>query len=152
MYIKDIPNAINNTNKFLVSDGGVLKYRTTSEMLSDLGVSGGGSVSLPSNQVAFGTGSNISGSNNLTYNGSTLTINASSIDVSKYADYKLAVNGNAIFTRVKVKESAQWPDYVFERNYQLPSLKEVEAFIKQHKHLPEENMPPELVLNTNTPD
>src|SRR5690606_19499435 len=27
--------------------------------------------------------------------------------------YKLAVNGNAIFTKVKVKPFAGWPDYVF---------------------------------------
>jgi hypothetical protein len=51
--------------------------------------------------------------------------------------YKLAVNGDAIFTKVKVKEYGSWADYVFEPNYKLPSLKEVEQFIKQHKHLPE---------------
>lgn len=30
-----------------------------------------------------------------------------------------------------------WPDYVFEKNYPLMPLKEVEAYISQHKHLPE---------------
>ena len=50
--------------------------------------------------------------------------------------YKLAVNGDAIFTKVKVKQFGSWPDYVFETSYKLPSLNEVEAFIQQHKHLP----------------
>ena len=96
-----------------------------------------GSVSLPSNQIAFGTGSTITSNSNLTYDGSTFAINASSIASVNYSQYKLAVNGNAIFTRVKVRESNVWPDYVFENTYKLPTLKEVEAFIKKHKHLPE---------------
>lgn len=57
-------------------------------------------------------------------------------DAGQYANYALAVNGNAIFNKVKVKLYGNWPDYVFEEGYQLPSLKELSAFIKQHKHLP----------------
>ena len=51
--------------------------------------------------------------------------------------YKLAVNGSAIFTKVKVEAYSGWPDYVFEHNYQLPSLMEVEKYILEHKHLPD---------------
>jgi len=29
------------------------------------------------------------------------------------------------------------PDYVFEPDYDLASLTEIEAYVKQHKHLPE---------------
>jgi hypothetical protein len=50
--------------------------------------------------------------------------------------YKLAVNGASLFTSVRVRSYANWPDYVFEPNYQLPSLKETEAFILANKHLP----------------
>lgn len=39
--IGDIANATSDTDKFLVSDAGVVKYRTGSEMLSDLGVAPG---------------------------------------------------------------------------------------------------------------
>lgn len=39
--IGDIINATSDTDKFLVSDAGVVKYRTGSEMLSDLGVAPG---------------------------------------------------------------------------------------------------------------
>jgi len=50
--------------------------------------------------------------------------------------YKLAVNGNAIFTKVKVEPFAGWPDYVFSEDYALPSLAVVEKYINEHKHLP----------------
>jgi hypothetical protein len=51
--------------------------------------------------------------------------------------YRLAVNGDAIFTKVKLKQYGAWPDYVFEGGYLLRPLSELEAFIKDNKHLPE---------------
>ncbi|MEX6690310.1 hypothetical protein QTN47_22560 [Danxiaibacter flavus] len=52
-------------------------------------------------------------------------------------DYKLAVNGPAIFTKAVIKNYSNWPDYVFDSNYQLPSLESISIFIKENKHLPE---------------
>ena len=56
-----------------------------------------------------------------------------------YLDYKLSVAGNIIADKVKVKKSTNgaWPDYVFAPSYKLPSLIEVEKFVKQNSHLPE---------------
>jgi len=51
--------------------------------------------------------------------------------------YKLAVNGTAIFTKVKVKTAGTWPDYVFEKGYALPGLAELERYLATHKHLPD---------------
>jgi len=48
----------------------------------------------------------------------------------------LSVNGNIRAKQIKV-ETTNWPDYVFGENYQLPSLKETEKFIKENGHLPE---------------
>lgn len=50
--------------------------------------------------------------------------------------YRLAVNGDAIFTKIKVKQYSNWPDYVFASNYNLPTLAEVEKFIRDNSHLP----------------
>ncbi|WP_257667133.1 hypothetical protein [Parapedobacter tibetensis] len=50
---------------------------------------------------------------------------------------KLAVNGNILATEVKVKTDISVPDYVFEPDYELTPLSEVEAYVKEHKHLPE---------------
>jgi hypothetical protein len=50
--------------------------------------------------------------------------------------YRFAVNGDAMFTKVKVKVYNTWPDYVFAPGYQLPSLAEVEKYILTYQHLP----------------
>ncbi len=50
--------------------------------------------------------------------------------------YKLAVAGNVIAESVKVKLKNVWPDYVFAKDYSLPTLKEIEAHIKEKGHLP----------------
>jgi hypothetical protein len=50
--------------------------------------------------------------------------------------HKLAVNGSAIFTSVKVKLRENWADYVFEKDYELMPIAELEKFIQQNKHLP----------------
>jgi hypothetical protein len=51
--------------------------------------------------------------------------------------YKLAVNGDAMFTKIKVKSYASWPDYVFRKDYELPSLQQVKAYVDEHQHLPD---------------
>jgi hypothetical protein len=50
---------------------------------------------------------------------------------------KLTVNGTIYGKEVKVDLSVPGPDYVFEPEYNLLSLKEVESYIRQNKHLPE---------------
>lgn len=50
--------------------------------------------------------------------------------------YKLAVAGNMIAESVKVKVQGTWPDYVFAKDYKLPSLSETEIHIKEKGHLP----------------
>jgi hypothetical protein len=48
---------------------------------------------------------------------------------------KLAVNGDVFAKKIKVTLSG-WPDYVFDKQYKLPSLAEVEQYVNQHRHLP----------------
>ena len=59
------------------------------------------------------------------------------VGTTKTYGYKLAVNGSAIFTKAVVKLYGNWPDYVFTPTYQLPSLREVKAYITKHQHLAE---------------
>jgi len=49
--------------------------------------------------------------------------------------YKLEVNGT-IHTKDVTVDNNGWPDYVFDKDYKLPALSEVEATIKAEKHLP----------------
>lgn len=50
--------------------------------------------------------------------------------------YKLAVGGGIIAESVKVKPQGEWPDYVFEKGYPMPSLGDLEKYIIKNKHLP----------------
>ncbi|MGQ7855279.1 hypothetical protein ACUN24_13675 [Pedobacter sp. WC2501] len=49
---------------------------------------------------------------------------------------RLSVNGNIRAKEVKV-EATNWPDYVFEKKYILPTLKETMSYIEQYGHLPD---------------
>ncbi len=51
-------------------------------------------------------------------------------------NYKLAVGGLVIATGIDIKIPEKWPDYVFQKGYQLRSIKELDRYIKEHGHLP----------------
>ncbi len=57
------------------------------------------------------------------------------IGISDTKGFKLGVNGKIAATEVKVATYANWPDYVFEKEYKLPTLQEVENHIKTKGHL-----------------
>jgi hypothetical protein len=52
--------------------------------------------------------------------------------------YKMAIAGGIITEKVRVATNgtAFWADFVFDKNYSLRPLSEVESFIKTNKHLP----------------
>ena len=50
--------------------------------------------------------------------------------------HKLAVEGSIGARKVKVTQTG-WADFVFEPEYKLPSLSELETYIKTNKHLPD---------------
>ena len=50
-------------------------------------------------------------------------------------DYRLSVKDGIITERLKIRLRANWPDYVFDENHNLPELSEVEKYINRNKHL-----------------
>ena len=80
-----------------------------------------------SNQVRFKVNSTGVGVNG------NLLVNTSYIP----SGYVMAVDGDAIFTKVVVMDRNTWPDYVFEKSYELKSLFELKQFIKNNGHLPD---------------
>lgn len=60
------------------------------------------------------------------------------MDVNTTYDYGLYVGKGILTEKVKVAihTSSDWSDKVFEKNYNLKSLKEIESFISKHHHLP----------------
>ncbi|MBA3899208.1 MAG: hypothetical protein H0X62_03210 [Bacteroidetes bacterium] len=48
----------------------------------------------------------------------------------------MSVHGKIIAEEIEVKLANTWPDYVFEKDYQLISLEQVKKHIEAEKHLP----------------
>ncbi len=63
--------------------------------------------------------------------------------------FKVKNNGNLTCTAVKVRMSP-FPDYVFEKDYKLMTLVELEEYIQRNKHLP--NMPSSSEVDKNGGD
>jgi cytoskeletal protein CcmA (bactofilin family) len=121
-------------------------------------------------QSADVTGNLKAGSANIT---GTVTANALNIDVSLNARYAtidnfiitdhlvanasinttslgadIAFIGGTIFAKeVQVALEPDWPDFVFSKDYNLPSLSEVEQFIAKNQHLP--NVPSAAAVEAN---
>lgn len=55
---------------------------------------------------------------------------------SNYQDYLLWVEEGIVSVDFAIAELADWPDYVFDEDYQLKSLNQVESFINANGHLP----------------
>jgi len=54
-----------------------------------------------------------------------------------HVDALLQVYGKIACTELVVLDPTQWSDFVFDSNYKLRSLKQVEEFYKANKHLPD---------------
>lgn len=54
----------------------------------------------------------------------------------KATGYTLSVDGDVMCEDLTMQNSNSWPDYVFEKDYNLMPLAEVKKFIETNKHLP----------------
>jgi len=61
--------------------------------------------------------------------------------------YIMSVDGKIMCEDLKMQNSISWPDYVFDKDYNLKSLEEVEAFVKENGHLP--NVPSAQEIEDN---
>ncbi|MES2275333.1 MAG: hypothetical protein V4592_04875 [Bacteroidota bacterium] len=109
---------------YLVNSGSKINWGASETYISGYNPSTGSTTYL-----SFGTGATeqvrIDHSGNM------------SIGTTDAKGYKLAVNGSAIATSMIVKLNADWPDYVFKKDYELPTISAVKMYIDQNHHLPE---------------
>ncbi len=82
--LSSINNATTDTDKFLVSDSGIIKYRTGAQVRSDIGAgTGNGTVTSTNGSntrlAVFSSASNINGSNALTWNGTQLLLSSTAL-------------------------------------------------------------------------
>lgn len=61
--------------------------------------------------------------------------------------FRLTVQGKTMSEESWVQLAANWPDYVFDKDYKLKTLEEVEQYVKENRHLPE--VPAAEEMNTN---
>ena len=61
--------------------------------------------------------------------------------------FMFAVAGNMVAEAVKVELEGNWPDFVFEKDFDLQSLKEIETYINKNGHLP--NVPSAEEIKNN---
>jgi hypothetical protein len=79
-------------------------------------------------------------------NSSILGLNSGKVGIGRVPTiYKLEVNGTIKSNEIIVEST--WADYVFEKNYKLKSIEELDSYIKEHKHLP--NVPPASDIENN---
>jgi Phage T4 tail fibre len=62
-------------------------------------------------------------------------------------DAPLTVKGLIHATQVKIDLSGALADYVFDKNYKLMDLKDVESYVNEHSHLPEVPSASEVATN-----
>lgn len=76
-------------------------------------------------------------------------------NIPTVGDYKLIVKSGILTEKIRVAQYgstdwAQWPDYVFEEDYEIMSLNELSEFITTEKHLP--HVPSEKEVKENGVD
>ena len=108
-----------------------------------------GKILLRENDENFGSFITYDGSNNLFHIGrrdagidyNVITMQRSTgnvgIGTTDTQGYKLAVAGKMVTEEVVVALQADWADFVFNKDYKLRKLEEVESFIDENNHLPD---------------
>ena len=123
---------LSGSNELLRLDGsnGFLDFMTSGVQKAFL-QSSGNDLKVASNSGNVVLGNNVSG--DVLYVVSNGTVG---IGTSDTKGYKLGVDGNIVCEELKVKNSVNWPDFVFDEKYNLNSIDEMAAFIDQNNHLP----------------
>jgi len=125
----------NNDGTFTVIGDGGSNYFAAIRM--DNGTSNLGTINFYTGPSTGGSNYTVTNANLASNLCMTMTNGNVAIGTTDPKGYKFAVNGNAIATSMTVKLNSNWPDYVFKKDYQLPSLEEVKTYIDQNHHLPE---------------
>ncbi|WP_346855976.1 LamG-like jellyroll fold domain-containing protein [uncultured Draconibacterium sp.] len=119
-----LSSGLSSTDELFVSDAGILKRMDVSVLQSylqsNLDFGGSSSSTLWTDNSSY-----------ISYTGGNVAVGTSGVPANLY------VYGTTYTREVVVQTSIPTPDYVFDKDYNLKSLEELESFIKENKHLPE---------------
>lgn len=117
---------VNNIDKFVIREGSLASMIP---MYANAGVSVGGGLLAPNSS--------------LTVRGRTVMIDEGvpgvafkNINSQFYKNYLLWVHEGIVAEDVAIAKTEHWPDYVFEKDYKLNTINDLENFIKENGHLP----------------
>ncbi len=130
-----------SVSPYLVSAADTSLYANNGTINSATTTNGNRVVTMNNSNIWFQSAT--ADTNSKIYIGTTATY------PSTTGNYKLYVEGGILTEKVKValRSTANWADYVFEKNYDLMPLKNVEEYIAIHKHLPGIDSASELAKN-----
>ena len=120
-----------NVNIGTTSSSSRLQVNSTSGQDAFIAQVNGSNKLMVNSNGSVSVGSATTGPANGMYVSGSIGIGTTNVN-----DYKLAIAGKAIAEEVVVKLRTNWPDYVFEEDYNLKQLDEVKDYIKEYKHLP----------------
>jgi hypothetical protein len=130
-----------SASPYVISAGDTSLYANNGTINSATTTNGNRVVTMNNSNIWFQSAA--SDTNSKIYIGTSATYPTTS------GNYKLFVEGGILTEKVKValRSTANWADYVFEKNYDLMPLKNVEEYITIHKHLPGIDSASELAKN-----
>ena len=130
-----------SASPYVISAGDTSLYANNGTINSATTTNGNRVVTMNNSNIWFQSAA--SDTNSKIYIGTSATYPTTS------GNYKLFVEGGILTEKVKValRSTANWADYVFEKNYDLMPLKNVEEYIAIHKHLPGIDSASELAKN-----
>ena len=64
------------------------------------------------------------------------SITEAPFDAVEYEDFLMWVDGGVVMEKYAIFDSEEWADFVFDDDFQLRSLDDLQAFIDEHGHLP----------------
>lgn len=127
------PYTVSSTDKSIFENNGVINQSTT----------------IDNNRIVFMNNRNLWFNSSSSEGNGKIYIGTTASYPNTTGSYRLYVEGGILTEKVKValRSTANWADYVFEKNYDLMPLKNVEEFISKHKHLPGIDSAEELSKN-----
>jgi len=143
---------VSNDNKFIVRNTGliqVVKNRDASGTPGSGSLEIAGGLRLDNNEIITNTNStlllNNDNNGNVHIDGTTFRVIANqncvkigSVSTAPFNNYKLFVEKGILTEKVKVavKNTADWSDYVFEDDYEMMPIDQLEDYVSDNKHLP----------------
>lgn len=143
IYLRNKNNSISVTGnlmrfeaqKYSFNNAGISLEKNSSTQIAKISINGSSNtISVgPNNIMSFSA--NIMNFSATSYSFATGKVGIGC--VNNMNDFALAVQGGVVCSQMSVLDIESWPDFVFNNDYKLMNLYELEQYINKNQHLPE---------------